>query len=96
MLDLSRVKQAIRNKYAWPGGYPLFLLCEDGGVLSIDAARECWRQIAQAHIQTAKDARWKHANAQWLISAAAVNWEDPDLFCDHSGARIESAYAEPE
>ena len=25
-----------------------------------------------------------------------VNWEDRDLFCDACGARIESAYAEPE
>ena len=27
-------------------------------------------------------------------SAVAVNWEDPDLYCDHTGERIESAYAE--
>lgn len=29
------------------------------------------------------------------VVAADVNWEDPDMFCD-CGARIESAYAEPE
>jgi hypothetical protein len=23
-----------------------------------------------------------------------INWEDPDLFCDNCGRRIESAYAE--
>jgi hypothetical protein len=26
--------------------------------------------------------------------ALEANWEDPDLFCDHCGDRIESAYAE--
>jgi hypothetical protein len=30
------------------------------------------------------------------IVAADANWEDPDLYCDHCSARIESAYAEPE
>jgi hypothetical protein len=25
-----------------------------------------------------------------------VNWEDPALHCSHTGARIASAYAEPE
>lgn len=27
-------------------------------------------------------------------SAAGVNWEDPDLYCDECSKRIESAYAE--
>jgi hypothetical protein len=30
----------------------------------------------------------------WNVIALAVNWEDPELFCDHCGDRIESAYAE--
>jgi hypothetical protein len=28
------------------------------------------------------------------VAAVQVNWEDLDLTCDHTGARIESAYAE--
>jgi hypothetical protein len=28
------------------------------------------------------------------VEALDVNWENPDLYCDHCGARIESAYAE--
>ena len=41
-----------------------------------------------------------HANAEGaysdeLIVEGAVNWEDPDLYCEH-GHRIESAYAEDE
>ena len=30
------------------------------------------------------------------IDGSDVNWEDPDLFCDDCGERIESAYAEEE
>lgn len=28
------------------------------------------------------------------ITAADANWEDPDLYCESCGERIESAYAE--
>jgi len=28
--------------------------------------------------------------------AVEANWEDPALYCDCCGARIESAYAEPQ
>jgi len=28
--------------------------------------------------------------------ASDINWEDPELFCDGCGERIESAYAEDE
>jgi hypothetical protein len=42
----------------------------------------------------------EHANIEGdyndeLINAADVNWEDPDLYCEH-GERIPSAYAEDE
>lgn len=28
------------------------------------------------------------------VTIAAINWEDPDLFCDECSDRIQSAYAE--
>ena len=28
------------------------------------------------------------------LAAAGINYEDPDLYCDHCSQRIESAYAE--
>ena len=42
---------------------------------------------ASAHLQN--DTR-----GGWHIAGADINWEDPDLYCDHTGERIESAYAE--
>lgn len=86
---LQDIKQAIRSKYGWPGGYPLYLIMDDGEALSIDAAREQWREIVAAHI--ARDS-W----GGWLVAAVDINYENPDLYCAHSGARIESAYAEEE
>ena len=84
---LAAVKAVLRaGPYAWPGGYPLFLLTGDCEALSFDAARECWREIVAEAITGGDPA--------WQIIGCKVNWEDPALFCCHSGARIPSAYAE--
>jgi hypothetical protein len=74
--------------YAWPGGYPCYFICSDGGALSFQAAQENAGLIRDAII--AGD------NSGWRVVAMDVNWEDPALYCDHSGARIQSAYAEDE
>ena len=72
--------------FAWPGGYPLFFICNDGAALSYDYAKENTELIEGAI--TDKD------NAGgWLVIACEVNWEDSDLYCE-GGKRIESAYSE--
>lgn len=82
---LHNIKDAIRAKYAWPGGYPLFLIMSDGEALSIDAARDNWRQICRAIIQD----DWRDS---WFAHAAQINYEDCDLYCAHTGKRIDCAY----
>lgn len=84
---LRDVERAIREPYAWPGGYPRFILMADGEALSVNAARENWRSIVHSTLRRQRD--------DWAAAGVDVNWEDPDLFCAHSGERIESAYAEP-
>lgn len=66
------------------GGYPLYYVTADGGVLSPEAVRE-----NQALTNDPDD-------KQWYVVRAEVNYEDPDLYCEHTGERIPSAYAEPE
>lgn len=73
--------------YAWPGGYPRYFLCADGGALSFAAA-----EAERANVLDAL--RDDDRASGWAVVACDVNWEDPDLTCDHSGDRIESAYAE--
>ena len=85
----QRIKQAIRDKYAWPGGYPLFIVMSDGEAMSIDAARKNYKLICAAYV--AKDNR-----SGWYAIAPDINWEDTDLYCCDSGNRIESAYGEDE
>ena len=68
---------------SWPGCYPLFYIVEDIGVLCADCAN-----MAEREGLSGPD------NPEWHIIAQEANWEDPELFCDHCNARIESAYAE--
>jgi len=80
------IKQAIRDGYAWPGGYPLFILCHDGGCICTKCAKAEFHQIAHSTVKGIRD--------DWNAIAAAVNWEDSHMECEHCGERIESAYAD--
>ena len=64
------------------GGYPLYYITSDGVVLSPQAVQE--------NLELCRDP----SDTQWHVIGADVNWEDTSLFCDHTGERIESAYAE--
>lgn len=67
------------SKWAWPGGYPLYYFDGENSILCPDCAR----------ISDTSD-----EIPQFRPVQADVNWEDPELFCDHCSNRIESAYAE--
>lgn len=77
------------GKYTLSGCYPLFFVTADGAVLSFEAVRANFRQVAVA-------TRDNDTRSGWCVVGADVNWEDPELYCDDTGERIESAYAEPE
>ena len=82
-------KQAIKSaldKYAWPGGYPVFLITTDGGAL----CSECVRSELRLIIGAARD---HDTRGGWHPAGSDVNWEDGELTCDHCNGRIESAYA---
>ena len=86
-MTLLEIKKQLRSgQYAWPGGYPLFFITRDGAALSFDAVRAEWRQVVWDHLH--------NASTGWRVVACDVNWEDGELTCDHTGERIESAYAD--
>ncbi len=74
-------KQLVDNPYAWPGGYPLFAVTDDGAAL----CKECCRTEADL-IDNAT------VNDGWDVVALYVNWEDNTLYCDHCSQQIEAAY----
>ena len=82
-----QLKEQLRSgAYAWPGGYPLYFITSDGSALSFETVRKEIKQVL-----------WEiryNDNGGWRVIGVDVNYEDPALFCAHSGERIESAYAE--
>ena len=75
--------------YAWPGGYPIYYITKDCGVLC--AGPECANgpEARQADSECPDD-------DQWLVIAADVHWEGEPMVCDHCGSEIESAYGDPD
>jgi hypothetical protein len=80
------VKDAIRNKYDWPGVYPLFIICNDGAALCCDCAKKEFAQIAHDTVKG-----WKTG---FDVAGVDINWEDSNLYCDNCSKPIESAYGE--
>jgi len=79
------LKNYIRSgKYAWPGGYPMYFVANDGEALSFEAVKENYREILSA--------TKNKENNGWRVVGIDVNWEDENLYCAHTGNRIESAY----
>lgn len=86
--SISDFRKAYRmGPYAWPGGYPMYFITNDGAALSWNAARYNRRSILEALRDSDK-------RSGWHIAGAEINWEDPCLHCDDTGERIPSAYAE--
>lgn len=94
-MDSQKLKDAIRSKYAWPGGYPLALLMGDSETVCMDCARKEYKQIARANRDRNHGGeRWP--DRSWTPEAVFINWEDTNLYCAHCSKHIESAYGDSE
>ena len=81
--SLRKADQLAASPYAWPGGYPMFALLNDGACLCKDCAKSERESIGTT---TGSDG--------WTISTLAINWENSELNCDNCGNLIESAYGQ--
>ncbi len=75
--------------YAWPGGYPLFYICQDGGTLCPACANGGKGSLA--YVGESPDSI---NDAQWNVVGQEVNYEDDSLFCDHCNAKVDAAYVD--
>lgn len=75
-----------RGPFTSVGSYPKFYVTADGGTLSHAAVMGNALQVGRA--------MRRQDDPQWDVRWADVNWENPALYCDETGERIESAYAE--
>ncbi len=79
--SLRLATQLHERGFAWPGGYPLFAVMDDGAALCRHCAGSERTWIGTT---TGSDG--------WCVRALEINYEDGELFCCHCGARIEAAY----
>ena len=76
------LRNAIRTKYAWPGGYEMFGVTSDGAVLCCDCMRAEYHQVAWS--------RRYQVNDGWRVDAIdSMATQDEPPACDHCGRTIE-------
>lgn len=85
MMTMREYRDARKTPNAWPGGYPLYFVMEDGGAMCHACGKSAWRTIVRT---------WNTPRAGWRPEAIDVNWEDTELVCCHCGKQIESAYGD--
>ena len=85
---LESVKSAIRNPYAWPGGYPVYTVCADGELLCCDCARKNYRQIVKDTTDGTHDS--------FECIGAQIYWEGQTEYCSNCNKELESAYGNPD
>lgn len=83
---VRQIKEAARNVYAWPGGYPLFVLMTDGEALCPKCAKDNFGLIGRSTRDDTRDG--------WAAAGVGIHWEGSALTCAHCGGDIESAYGE--
>lgn len=83
---IKAVKDFAKHPYAWPGGYPCVAITSDGAALCADCVKKELGNIVTSIAQNLRDG--------WKVEGIDINYEDPDLYCDHCNERIESAYTE--
>lgn len=84
----AELKATLRaGPWAWPGGYPMFLVMADGEALSFEGARINLRDILAVLGNTSRFEEWR-------VVGTEINWEDDRLTCAHTGKQIQAAYSE--
>lgn len=89
-MNVKELKQVIREQFAWPGGYRLWLLMADGECICPKCARMEWRQVLRATKAPLSD----RPDKQWRVENAFVNWEGPAIQCAHCNEEHSSEYGE--
>jgi len=78
-------KQYLDNgPFAWPGGYPVYAIMDDGEYLCFD----CVRDNSEVHEGNQADG--------WRFEGADIYWEGPTMTCAHCNKELESAYGDPD
>lgn len=83
--SVADLKATLRaSAVTFPGCYPLYFVTSNGCALSFETVLKEFRLVADS-IRT-------ESNDGWRVIGCDVNYEDGELYCEHSGKKIEAAY----
>ena len=77
------------GKYTSVGAYPVYFIAQDGGVLSYEAVveeRELIREAMAPGYEGYRD--------PWVVVGCEINWDNHELYCEHTGKQIDTAYVD--
>lgn len=80
-MALHRNDDGTLPAHAWPGGYPIVYLVDDGDILCPACANDPSNPVHEGGDCDG-----------WRLEAAQIHWEGAAEICAHCGAAIESAY----
>lgn len=75
------LRQVIRDKFAWPGGYAFYGVTSDGACLCCECMRSEYRSIAYARRHQLSDG-WR------VVAVDTTDWCEERTVCDHCNADI--------
>ena len=85
---VQHLKAFIRSPFAWPGGYTLIAVMDDGECLCHECTRDNFREIVECT---------KHQERiGWNFIDVTINWEDPSMYCAHCDEPLTPEYCEHE
>lgn len=80
--NISELKKAVREKYAWPGGYPLSVVFRKCGTYCMECVKKEWRLISDQTIHPARDCGWGVA---WV----GIQWEGRN-YCEKCNVCVDA------
>lgn len=88
MMETLKKTEGAYPTWAWPGGYPIYYLAADNGIMCPDCANseDCDPEKLDADCP---------CDNQWRIVASNIHWEGGYIICENCSKGIESAYGEP-
>jgi hypothetical protein len=84
--NVKKFFEFIRQPYAWPGGYEISMICDDGGIICHKCAKENKREIVSSIVLEIQDG--------WSPMGYDVLWEGGN-HCDHCSKVLDN-YGEEE
>jgi len=86
---MSQIKSIARgNCYAWPGGYELHAITNDGAVLCHRCIESEYPRIAHETVKSG----WEQCG--FSVAGIDTNYEDDNMYCDHCNEQIVSEYGD--